>query len=70
MVESGEIQSIECACGKPFLWTSDREMEVQCHSCNRKILLPFTEFVNRTVIARFVDLWRRRQRGKPPEGAV
>ena len=70
MVESGEIQSIECACGKPFLWASQQEMEVQCHACNRRILLPFAKLVSRNLLLRFVALWRRRQRGEPPGGDV
>mgnify|MGYP001562370016 FL=1 len=70
MVESGEIRPIECACGKPFLWASQQEMEVQCHACNRRILLPFAKLVSRNLLLRFVALWRRRQRGEPPGGDV
>lgn len=64
MVESGEIRPIECACGKPFLWANEKGMEVQCHGCNRRILLPFAKLVSRNVLARFVALWRGKQRGE------
>ena len=70
MVEPGEIRPIKCACGKPFLWASQQEMEVQCDACKRRILLPFAKLVSRNLLLRFVALWRRRQRGEPPGGDV
>ena len=70
MVESGEIRPIECACGEPFLLASQQEMEVQCHACRRRILLPFSKLVSRNMLLRFVAFWRRRQRGEPPGGDV
>ena len=66
MVESEGVRPIECACGKPFLWTSEQEMEVECHGCRRKIRLPFSKLVSRNLLLRFVALWRRRQRGQSP----
>ena len=40
MVESGDIRPIDCACGKAFIWASEKGIEVQCHSCRRRVLVP------------------------------
>jgi hypothetical protein len=72
MVESGEIRPIECACGKPFIWTSETEMEVQCHGCRRRLRVPFSKLISRNALVRFVAGWRQKQqRGEsPPGGSV
>jgi hypothetical protein len=62
MVEPGAIRPIDCACGKSFIWASERGIEVQCHACRRKILVPFSELAGFENLVRFVDLWRRKER--------
>ena len=49
MVASEAIGPIDCACGKAFIWASDRGIEVQCHGCNRKVVVPFKSLTGREI---------------------
>jgi hypothetical protein len=62
MVESGDIRPIDCACGKGFIWASERGIEWQCDGCHRKLLVPFEHLAGREHLVRFVDRWRRDER--------
>jgi hypothetical protein len=62
MVEPGEVRPIDCACGKAFIWASEKGIEVQCRSCRRKVLVPFESLAGREHLVRFVDLWRKKER--------
>lgn len=62
MVESGGIRPIDCACGKPFIWVSERGIELQCDGCRRRVLLPFKDLVGVEQLVRFVDRWRSASR--------
>ena len=62
MVESGDVQPIDCACGKAFIWASEQGVEVQCRACRRKILVPFKSLTGREHLIRFVERWRKEQR--------
>ena len=62
MVESGGIRPIDCVCGKPFIFASEKGIEVQCRSCKRKVVVPFGSLAGREHLVRFVDLWRKKER--------
>ena len=62
MVASEEIGPIDCACGKAFIWASDKGIEVQCHGCHRKVVVPFKSLTGREHLVRFVEQWRRQER--------
>jgi len=49
MVEPGAIRPIDCACGKAFIWASEEGIEVQCHSCRRRVLVPFEHLRGRDI---------------------
>ena len=62
MVEPGGIRPIDCACGKAFIWASEKGIEVQCRTCNRKVLVPFESLAGREHLVRFVERWRKEER--------
>ena len=62
MVEPGDVQPIDCACGKPFIWASEEGIEVQCRDCRRKLLVPFESLAGREHLIRHVDRWRKEER--------
>jgi hypothetical protein len=62
MVESGDIRPIDCACGKAFIWASDKGIEVQCHACHRRVVVPFKNLAGREHLVRFVERWRKQER--------
>ena len=62
MVEPGAVRPIDCACGKAFIWASEKGIEWQCDGCHRKLLIPFRELRGREHLMRVVDDWRREER--------
>jgi len=62
MVEPGAIRPIDCACGKAFIWASEEGIEVQCHSCRRRVLVPFEYLRGREHLVRFIERWRKEER--------
>ena len=62
MVEPGEIPSIDCACGKAFIWANEKGIEVRCRACRRKVLVPFENLAGREHLVRFVERWRKESR--------
>jgi hypothetical protein len=62
MVEPGDIRPIDCACGKAFIWASEKGIEVQCRACRRKVLVPFESLAGREHLVRFVERWRKEER--------
>ena len=62
MVERGEIPPIDYACGKAFIWASEKGIEVQCHACRRRVLVPFESLAGREHLVRFVERWRNEER--------
>ena len=62
MVESGEIRPIDCACGKPFIWASERGIEMQCDGCRRRVVLPFKDLAGLEHLLKFMDRWRKDER--------
>ena len=61
MVERGEIPPINCACGKAFIWASEKGIEVKCRACHRKVLVPFESLAGRKHLLRFVERWRKEE---------
>ena len=61
MVERGEIPPINCACGKAFIWASEKGIEVQCRTCRRKMLVPYESLAGRKHLLRFVERWRKEE---------
>ena len=62
MVEPGAIRPIDCACGKAFIWASEEGIEVQCHACRRRVLVPFEQLRGRKHLVRFIERWRKEER--------
>ena len=56
------IQEIACACGKTFIWANEEGIEVQCHGCHRKVIVPFGNLGGLQHLIRFIDQWRRDER--------
>ena len=62
MARSLALEKLPCACGALLLRPNATGIEVHCHRCKRRVLIPFNELKGKEHLVRFMDTWRARER--------